>query len=128
MVRRSGRCFFHEHPASASSWGLSETQELEEFSGAWKCKFDQCQFGLRTPYTHMPIRKRTILLTNSVSINDKFAGKLCRGHCGKHFRICGQVVSRNVAAHCAIYPPDLCSTMALAVREEKDRQLAAAGP
>ena len=41
---REGRLFFHEHPESASSWGLKEVQELAEDEGVEVAVAGMCMY------------------------------------------------------------------------------------
>eukprot|EP00973_Karenia_brevis_P072566 10080277-Karenia_brevis.AAC.1 len=43
-----GRWFSHEHPASATSWGLDMVRKLQEEPGVKISIADQCMYGLLT--------------------------------------------------------------------------------
>ena len=45
---REGRWFLHEHPDSASSWGLEEVRKLMMEEGVVTTVAHQCMYGLRT--------------------------------------------------------------------------------
>ena len=42
-----GMFFLHEHPATASSWGLTALQELEAYPGVHVVTADMCRWGMR---------------------------------------------------------------------------------
>ena len=42
-----GMFFLHEHPATASSWGLNALQELEAYPGVHVVTADMCRWGMR---------------------------------------------------------------------------------
>ena len=44
---REGKWFLREHPAGASSWGLAQTQELQEEEGVLTVAGDQRAYGLK---------------------------------------------------------------------------------
>ena len=41
-----GRFFIHEHPATASSWGLPMVKELERHPGVQIVTGDMCRWGM----------------------------------------------------------------------------------
>ena len=41
-----GRFFIHEHPATASSWGLAMIKELERHPGVQVVTGDMCRWGM----------------------------------------------------------------------------------
>ena len=45
---REGRYFLHEHPAGATSWGLTCIQNLRREDEVLEVMTDQCMFGLET--------------------------------------------------------------------------------
>ncbi len=71
LQMRNGRWFLHEHPASATSWGLREVQQLRAENEVMAAEADQCMYGLKTngPGGRMvPAQKPTRFLTNSWAI------------------------------------------------------------
>ena len=57
--------FAVENPSCSRAWKESDLSTLSQQPYAWQARFDQCQFGLVDPFTDEPIRKRTVVLTNS---------------------------------------------------------------
>ena len=72
MQHRSNRYFVYEHPASASSWFLTEVKKMASASGVQCVKCDQCMFGLKMADERTgevkPVRKRTVMMTNSPEV------------------------------------------------------------
>ena len=81
-----GRFFIHEHPATASSWGLAMIKELERHPGVQVVTGDMCRWGMtleKDISTDEPIRlikKPTKWMTNSPIL-----AKLLQARCnGQH--------------------------------------------
>ena len=101
---KEGRWFLHEHPASATSWGLQEVMKVMQLKGVEVTIADQCQYGLTTWSKDgrlMPARKRTKFMTNCHEI----AEELNRRCDGSHEH--QQLISGR-AAGAARYPDGLC--------------------
>ena len=64
----AGRYYALEHPETASSWQQPCIQELSPNRPAHFVAFDQCRLGLQCPETKQPIKKRTVLVSNSPAI------------------------------------------------------------
>ena len=63
----AGRCFLHEHPSGASSWGLTAIKALQELHGVTRVNADQCQYGATAVSGTQrggPVKKPTGFLTN----------------------------------------------------------------
>ena len=48
LQAEANRYFLHEHPANATSWQLSEVQEMFESNGVQRVVGDQCHYGQET--------------------------------------------------------------------------------
>jgi hypothetical protein len=59
-----GRYFLHEHPDTATSWGVECIQSLREQAGVERVVGHQCQYGQQTSDGD-PMRKATGWLSNS---------------------------------------------------------------
>lgn len=77
----------------------------------YKCVFDMCLFGLRSP-NGVPIQKRTCFLTNSLHVYRRFNGQFCKGHHSKHERIQGSQEGIRLSTWCQYYPKELCEAIA----------------
>ena len=98
-----GRCFLHEHPAGATSWGLSEVQELMNKSDILTTIADQCMYGLLTnddKGNWVPAKKKTRFMTNSQAIAEELNKKCDRTHEHQH-------LMSGRAADAARYPKGL---------------------
>ena len=105
---RSGRCFFFEHPARATSWGTEVVRRIQELPGVHCVNFDMCRLGLVSKASRTPMRKRTTIMTNCHALSMSLQGKLCtRDH--EHVPIHGNEGGMSRAAFAQIYPPGLVS-------------------
>ena len=112
--------YVHEHPWRASSWKLESTKELASEQGFKTVDFDQCRVGLSSPFSRIPIKKRTRLLTNLNTIQMTFGCMKCactnlhplNGDMVKHFHIQGSEGGVRISTHCASYPPMFCRIVA----------------
>ena len=53
------RYFVQEHPADASSWNEDSVKEVMFLPGVMVSIFNQCRFGLTSPYSGATVRKQT---------------------------------------------------------------------
>lgn len=118
----AGRLFVLEHPARASSWQTAEMKHLKSQPFVYEVVFDQCMTGLRSKVHQLPMRKRTRLLTNSVSVVRNFQNLCCdRSHTHQTIQGSEGGVRRSVWAQC--YPPPLVERLAQsALQESKGSQ------
>ena len=113
----AGRVFVLEHPARASSWQTSEMKNLKNQPFVYEVVFDQCMTGLRSKVHKMPMRKRTRLLTNSISVVQNFQNLCCdRSHSHQTIQGSEGGVRRSVWAQC--YPPPLVERLAQSALQE----------
>ena len=113
---RGNAIALHEHPNGASSWRLPRVQEFMEL-GAKQVSFDQCCFGLKTPWDGVLMKKPTKIITNGVHILKQFSGQKCKGG-HVHHRIMGSKFGRSLSAYATHYPPLMCATIADGVINE----------
>ena len=73
------RYFLHEHPLTATSWEMPETQRIAGMKGVDRATCHQCQYGAETEQSE-PIRKATRWMSNSPAILEE----LQRRCTGKH--------------------------------------------
>ena len=105
-----GKKFMLEHPWRASSWKLPCMQMLLGKEGVVAVTFDMCQVGLRSP-SGMPIKKRTRIVTNSMSLFKKLAPKQCsRDHV--HREIQGSEMGHSLSRWSQHYPDGLVAILA----------------
>ena len=75
---RHNNFYVMEHPTYASSWTRKSVIDLLGYCVI----FDQCMVGLMTKFTKMPLKKTTILKTNSRAVLKSFANLRCdNSHC-----------------------------------------------
>ncbi len=120
-LRSHNSIFVLEHPAGASSWRLPAMQALLRAHDTHLAQFDQCRFGLRAPISHLPIRKPTRLLTNSIEVKGRFHNVRCQctgGHCV----IQGSEGKYKLSVWCQTYPDPLCEALVSAIAKELERQ------
>ena len=72
-----GRHFTMENPGASGAWSQPETKEILQLTKS--VEFDQCQFGLRHPQNHDPMKKATRLQTTSREIVRNMDGRTCHG-------------------------------------------------
>ncbi len=115
-----GRYFLHEHPATADSWKLDFVLNLSRRPGVFVSTFDQCNFGLRAPYSGQPCRKRTSFSHNMPAVEEVFGGKLCHGdHDGDaHRQVEGSVWGVRLSTYCQVYGPHFCAALLEAFRRQ----------
>ena len=110
------RFFVLEHPMGASSWQMPRTRELMAADGVWSCVFDMCCFGLQTPITGQPMRKRTRILTNSAAIRAALQNRRCKPGTHVHRIIEGSEGGIKLARHAQCWPPALCEALVSAMK------------
>ena len=71
------RYFVHEHIADALSWNEDSVKEVMLLPGVIVSRFDQCRFGLTSPYSGATIRKRTKFLHNVPALDAEFGDCFC---------------------------------------------------
>ena len=110
----AGRHFLLENPAPSAAWQeCAELRALRNDPRVYSVKFDQCQFGLRGPQGGLH-RKRTLILTSSKKVADRFRDKLCPGDHQHEPVIGGSKVTRP-AGH---YPRQMAEAIVAGFEEE----------
>ena len=71
-----GRYFLHEHPAGATSWKETSVREVRTLPGAMTSKFDQCCYGLTSPYEGKQY-KQTMFLHNIPATRAELGDRYC---------------------------------------------------
>ena len=105
-----GRYFLHEHPAGATSWKETSVREVRTLPGAMTSTFDQCCYGLTSPYEGKPNNKITRLLHNIPAIHAEFGDRYCM--CSvRHQQIIGSIQRLSLSRYCQVYSPKLCKAM-----------------
>lgn len=111
---RKKKKFMYEHPWRASSWKLTEVEQVVGMKGVRLCTFDQCQLGLLSP-AGMPVKKRTTIVTNDLVLAEQLQSKQCpRDHI--HRPIEGSENRFSMSKFCQTYPPGLVQLLAEAVQ------------
>ena len=70
-----GRHFSMENPGSSGAWQQKETQDIIRLTKT--ILFDQCQFGLKHPQSHEPMKKATRVQTTSREMMKHLDGRTC---------------------------------------------------
>ena len=112
---QKGRCFVHEHPASAVSWNEKEMVKLIAMPGVILTRADQCMYGLETRSSEggkALALKPTKFLTNAEPM-----AKLLRRRCdGSHPH---QALVSGRCADAAFYPLPLIRTLIRGIRDTR---------
>lgn len=106
----NNRFFIFEHPDGASSWAEDCLIAIAEEPQVFVSRFDQCVYGLKSPYTEEPIRKRTRLLSNMPEVHQIFHGSFCQCDV-PHRRIEGSEGGVQLSSYCETYPPDMVNAL-----------------
>ena len=88
-----------------------------KLNGVRTVLFDQCCFGSVTKVTKSPVRKRTVLLTNSNAVVSVLSKQLCKND-HDHVQLMGSEGGVQRTKHAEIYPPELCQALAQCAVEE----------
>ena len=116
-----GRFFIHEHPATASSWGLPMIKELERHPGVQIVTGDMCRWGMtldRDTLVEEPtklVKKPTKWMTNS-PILAKLLQSRCNGQ-HEHERLEGS--SRTRTKQAESYPIPLVRAILNKIHQTK---------
>ena len=99
-----GMFFLHEHPATASSWGMDALQELEAHPGVHVVTADMCRWGMRVrdeipedqgqPYL---VKKPTKWMTNCKPLAELLSLRCDGTH--SHVRLEGGTLTRRAASY-----------------------------
>ena len=99
-----GMFFLHEHPATASSWGLNALQELEAYPGIHVVTADMCRWGMRVrdeipedqgqPYL---VKKPTKWMTNCKPLAELLSLRCDGTH--SHVRLEGGTLTKRAASY-----------------------------
>ena len=99
-----GMFFLHEHPATASSWGLDAVKELEAHPGVHVVTGDMCRWGMRVrdeipedqgqPYV---VKKPTKWMTNCKPLAELLSLRCDGGH--SHVRLEGGTLTKRAASY-----------------------------
>lgn len=119
---RGGRFFAFEHPHRASSWSTAEVQSVAQLPGVHKVTIDLCYFGLVTKVTGTPVRKRTVILTNSWHLLQRLQNCTCCGD-HEHALLRGSEGGVSRTAWAQIYPARFCAALAAAAKAHLDDSL-----
>ena len=114
MQLDSGRIFLFEHPHKATSFKRPCVKAIMDHGDVERITFDQCLFGNVSKVDKMPVKKRTVFLTNGKQIKKKFLGCLCQ-NLHQHRRCDGCEGGESRSIYAQRYPPELCATIADAV-------------
>ena len=99
-----GMFFLHEHPATASSWGMDALQELEAYPGVHVVTTDMCRWGMRVrdeipedqgqPYL---VKKPTKWMTNCKPLAELLSLRCDGTH--SHVRLEGGTLTKRAASY-----------------------------
>ena len=114
---KRGQHFVLKHPDGASSWVEDCAISLCQQDGVFVSRFDQCRFGLRSPGSRKPIRKRTRLVHNIPAVHNTFGDVFCECQ-EEHRRIEGSEAGVRVSSFCETYPPAMVEALLTSIRSE----------
>ena len=99
-----GMFFLHEHPATASSWGMDALQELEAYPGVHVVTADMCRWGMRVrdeipedqgqPYL---VKKPTKWMTNCKPLAELLSLRCDGTH--SHVRLEGGTLTKRAVSY-----------------------------
>ena len=110
--RNRGGAVVGENPFQSLAWKQAEV--LDAFAGCAEAVLDQCQYGLKHPTTHQPMKKRTRFMGQKQVV--KYLYKLCPGD-HEHHPIEGNFKDeatgkwRSLSACAGGYHPELCKAI-----------------
>ncbi len=84
---------------------------VERLDGVGKVDFDQCIVGLQSKVHHVPMRKRTRLLSNSVHVLRLFSGRMCNKR-HEHHTLQGSEGGMSRAVWAQMYPGPMVDLLA----------------
>ena len=120
IQRREGRYFLHEHPLTASSWGVECIEKLCGQHDVFTTSCHQCAYGLTTTDTDRttvrPALKPTRFMTNSWMMLQRLSLR-CSCAEGPDGRKHAPLISGR-AAKAAEYPVKLCEAMCAGLRDQ----------
>jgi hypothetical protein len=119
----SGRLFLHEHPASASSWGMEEIVNVMKEHEVEAHVGNMCRFGMIMPVddgVEKLVKEDTKFMSNSKEIL-KEVGLRCTNRI--EWNHDHTVLMGGKAAAAAKYPPKLVSAILRGLRREKQKMM-----
>ena len=119
LQMEQGRLFLHEHPLSATSWGLEVMRDLAEDPRVHKVCAHQCMLGLKSvgdDGVERPSQKPTGFLTNSRALAERLDVK-CQGDHDHNILMGAKRTSRA-----AQYPDELCDAILEGLAEHLERE------
>ena len=114
---RRGDYFLLEHPASADSWREPQMLKLMRATGVIVSTFDQCRFGLKAPFTELPIQKKTRFVHNMPAVDQLFGNAMCQCVV-PHQHVEGSICGVKLSTYCQVYNEVLCQAMLHGIRAE----------
>ncbi len=105
------RFFGFEQPGRASSWDLECVKSVAALPGVTHISFDMCMFAKVSPHNKNPIKKRTVIMTNTHELAAALRGKCCDGS-HLHTVCAGSEGGVKLSTWCQVYPPQLCNAIA----------------
>ena len=106
-----GRWVVFEHPWRALSWHSPSLRDISKHPGMKCLRIDMCTFGMRSPKSHVPLRKPTVIMTNLTELEQLLAKKTCPGN-HQHMQIIGNDGGVQLSAWAQKYPRDFCVAVA----------------
>ena len=76
--KRHGRQFHFEITDKSKIEDVPELQKV--IKGSYRSTVDMCSFGLKTPVSQVPIRKRTVILSTCRDLTKSLIAKMCPGN------------------------------------------------
>ena len=110
LQQNTDRFFGFEQPGRASSWDLECVKSVAATPGVVKVAFDMCMFGKTSPRSKIPMKKRTIAMTNRIMLAAALANKCCDGS-HAHIVRSGSERGAKLSTRCQVYSPQLCEAI-----------------
>ena len=103
IQHENGMYFLHEHPHSATSWGMPEVKEVMGLEGVEMVKGDMCAFGM---YQDTEEGEKLVMKPTGFMTNAEELGKELNVQCdGNHKHV---TLVNGRAKKAQVYPDELC--------------------
>ena len=125
IQRRAGRYYLHEHPRTATSWGLKGIQRFKQYADTQFIHCNMCQFGMVTTHKGQTglVEKATTFMTNSDEVAVRLNRRCSKTHKTEHLHL---PIWGKRARDAQVYPKELCKAVTEGVwaqRRADDAQL-----
>ena len=116
IQHENGMYFLHEHPHSATSWGMPEVKEILGLEGVEMVKGDMCAFGM---YQDTEDGRKLVMKPTGFMTNAKELGRELNVQCdGQHKHV---TLVNGRAKKAQVYPDELCFSIITGLLKQMKR-------